>query len=184
MNAYIASNMVKQAIQHYEDYAKQLLEIFNLTPSDQVEKLHTLAEEMYEEDDVEEKIMQRLFVPSDEKGAFQCGMLAFQNFVQLELRHMQRHGNSTCIILLQAETLKKNQASTTDIRRLERVIKSSLRSGDPFTRLNKGSFALLLAGADEEDSKRIAERIEKDFYSTYTRTQAILNFKIYALSTE
>lgn len=182
MRAYVANGMAKQAIRHYEDYSAMLLEQYNLLPSKQVEELHRLAEQMYREDGAEESIVQRLMEPSEEAGAFQCGMLVFQNIVQLELRHMQRYFTKTSIILLQTESLGEDQPFATDIRRLERILKNSLRVGDPFTKLNKGSYAVLLSGADEEDAKSVAERIERNFYNTYTRSRALLRFKIFVLS--
>lgn len=185
MHALIATGLPKQAMKQYDNYRAMLWSEYNLVPSDRVEQMYSLAVEKGKSaEDFEKKVMQQLMQLPDETGAFQCGLLVFQNIMRLERRHMVRSGTPACIAVLRTETAGKTEPTITDIRRLERTLQSSLRAGDPFTRLNQGSFALLLAGATTDNAQNVVERIQHNFYKTYPRSKAILLHHIYSLATE
>ena len=185
MQAMTASGQPRQAIKRYEEYRAMLWDEYNLVPSSAVEQMHTLAVESTQSSaDFEQSLVQNLTRPAEQGESFQCGLLVFQNIVQLELRHMARSGHPTSIAILQVQTPNLADPTPTDIRRTERILLQTLRAGDPFTRLNMGSFALLLSGATEENAGKVMTRVQTAFHSTYPRSRAILRYRIYPLSTD
>ena len=185
MQAMVNSGLPGQAIEHYEDYRAMLWDEFNLVPSQAVEQAYSLATYATKTDyDYEEKVVQSLINPAEQREAFHCSLLVFQNIVQLELRHMARSKKESSLVILHAEAPGQKEPSSTDIRRVERILLESLRAGDPFTRLNLGSFALLLSGATKENSEKVMERVERDFHSTYPRSRAQLRYSVYPLTVE
>ena len=95
---------------------------------------------------------------------------------------MRSHHESSIVILSAGKPDSRH--SSTDTRRLERILLYGLRAGDPFTRLNQGSFVLLLPGASEENAYKVMERIERNFRTTYPRSKARLRYKIFPQKTE
>lgn len=71
---------------------------------------------------------------------------------------------------------------STDTRRVERVLLTALRAGDPFTKLNLGSFAVLLPTASAENAQRVMERVNHVFHTTYPRARAELQYRVYPLT--
>ena len=184
MQAMVSAGMPGQAIRHYEDYKAMLWEEFNLVPSSLVEQAYTLASYAVKNtEDAEEKIVQQMTSPIEQFEAFRCDMLVFQNIVQLELRHMARSQHSSTLVVLSTRT-REGDVSATDIRRVERIIAQKLRAGDPFTRLNMGSFALLLSGATAENSEMVMERLQRAFSTAYPRSKAYLQYRIYPMNAD
>ena len=64
------------------------------------------------------------------------------------------------------------------------VLMDSLRTGDPFTRLNQGAFIPLLPGASEENTLKVMARIKDNFYSAYPRSTVTLQHKVFPLSVD
>jgi len=185
MQAMINTGVAGQAIQHYENYRSMLWNQFRLVPSAAVEGVHALA--VYSNkstDDAEQKIMEMLSASEEQREAFQCNLLVFQNIIQLELRHMKRSKLPSAIVVLHVESSLPTPPSATDIRRVERTLLSSLRAGDPLTRLDRGSFALLLSSATLENADMVMKRIEQNFRDMYPRSRASLRYRVYPLQTE
>lgn len=183
MQAMIQQGLSNQAIKHYEDYCAMLWEQFNLAPSGAVEKMYSLAvHTLYNTEDTIDRIITEMSTLEEEHRAFQCSQLVFQNMVQLELRQMLRNKHESCLAIVSLESYDKSAPSSTNIRRVERTLQTSLRAGDPFTRLNQGTFVLLLAGASEENSHKVIQRIQKNFYGSYPRSNTTLNYSIHPLS--
>lgn len=182
MYAMILSGMPSMAIKQYENYRTLLLQEYNLVPSARVEQLHDLANDSNKSNaDFENELISQLTQPAEDGSAYQCSMLVFHNMVQLELRHIARSKHASSIVVLRIETFGEKEPTPTDIRRLERTLLRTLRAGDPFTRLNKGSFALLLSTANEENAGKVVERIERDFRMAYPRSHGLLHSRIWPL---
>ena len=185
MHAMTASGQPRQAIKRYEDYRAFLWEQYSLVPSAEVERVHTLAVEATQAPgDFEQALVEQLTRPAEQGESFHCSLMVFQNIVQLELRHMRRSGQPACIAVLRVGTAGSADPSATDIRRMERILLQTLRAGDPFTRLNMGSFALLLSAATEENSARVMDRIRSSFHNAYPRSHAILHYSVYPLKAD
>ena len=182
MQALIHLGLPNQAIKHYEDYCVQLWKNYNLHPSNAVEQVHSLAQHaLYDTQDTIEKIAAELTSLTEQRRSFLCSLPIFRNLVQLELRQMIRSKQPSSLVFLTIKNLQAAPPSPTDIRRLERVLLDSLRTGDPFTRLNQGAFIILLPGASEENSHKVVARIKDVFYSAYPRSTVTLPHNIYPL---
>ena len=185
MQAMMASGLTGQAIKHYEEYRVLLWETFGLVPSERVENMYVMVSEANRnEADFEERVMQKLTQIPEQMEAFQCGIMVFQNIVQLELRHMARGGYPSSVAIVRVETRDAAEHSPTNVRRMERTLLQGLRAGDPFARLKMGSFVVLLSGADRENSGKVMERLRKDFFNSYPRSRAVLKYSIYPLNPE
>ena len=185
MQALINLGMPNQAIKHYEDYCVQLWKNYSLQPSNTVEQVHSLAlHALYDSQDTIEKIVNDLGTLKEQDYSFQCSLPVFRNIVQLELRQLVRSQQPSSLAVMKIVSAEDTPPTSTDIRRLERVLLDSLRTGDPFTRLNQGAFILLLPGASEENSHKVMARVKNNFYSAYPRSTVTLQHKVFPLSVD
>ena len=182
MQSLLATGQSEQAVQHYENYRNMLWQEYGLVPSDRVEQVHDLAvEQGSDAEDYERELLRQLTQMPEPLHAFSCSLLVFQNLVQLELRNMRRNAHPSSMVVLQALRDGVSGKPSTDTRRVERVLLSSLRAGDPFTKLNMGSFAVMLPTASVENAQKVMARVDKEFHSAYPRSKAVLHYRVYPL---
>ncbi len=185
MQALLASGQPQQAVQHYEAYRSMLWREYSLVPSERVEQTYNLAmEQNNDNEDYERELLRQLTQMPEPLQAFSCSLMVFRNLVQLELRHMRRNRHQSSVVVLQAMKDIQSGKPSTDTRRVERTLLTTLRAGDPFTKLNMGSFAVLLPTASVENAKKVMERVEKEFHVTYPRSKAALQYRVYPLTLE
>ena len=182
MQALISCENYGQVIEHYEKYNSMLWNRLNQTPSKGVYEYYVLATRALQEtEEAIELLIDQIIHPQKLQQAFQCSLSVFRNMVQLELRNMPRSGHNTSVAVLKVESGNSEQALSTDIRRVEEVLLHKLRAGDSFTRLNKGTFMIMLPGASVENTEKTMDRIQTEFLSLYQQTTAVLSHKIYPL---
>ena len=183
MQALVNLGMPNQAAKQYEDYCSMLWEKFSLPPSGAVEQTYSLVlHAIYDTEDTADKIINDLSILSEDRRAFLCSLPIFRNIVQLDLRHMLRNNQESTLAVLKVDAKDEAMPSSTDIRRLERTLLEGLRVGDPFIRLNQGTFVILLSGASVEMSHKVMARIKNKFSAAYPRSTANLKHRVFSLS--
>lgn len=175
MQALIAMGHPERACQIYNSFRELLWKEFEIDPSEQVEQIHILAESMNQNNRNNQDILSLVAEKEPDGRAFFCTFSVFQSIVALERRHMARSGQASTLCLI---GLGNKVMPTTDARRLERILLESLRSGDPVTRLDAGSYIVMLAGADEENAMMVMERINRTFHKAYTHSKAYISYRV------
>lgn len=180
MRAFIAMGQPEQAVNRYEIFRERILKDLGILPSERIEQLYTLAVGLRKEDRGDEREIFRLVCEgnSDDKRAFFCSFGIFQSIVALEKRHLERSGQTSTLVIV---SIKEETAPTTDARRLERILKEGLRTGDPVARLAAGSYILMLTGTDTENAQIVVSRLDCTFHKIYRHSNAQLTFQISAL---
>lgn len=179
MRAFIAIGQPEQAADRYETLRKRLLAELGILPSESIEQLYTLALGLRKENRGDEREIFRLVCEGNSnKRAFFCSFGMFQSIVALEKRHLERSGQMSTLVIV---SIKEEEAPTTDARRLERILKEGLRTGDPVARLAAGSYILMLTGTDTENAQIVISRLDCTFHKTYRHSNAQLTFQISAL---
>lgn len=183
MQALLAVGQPGQAVQHYENYRAMLWREYSLVPSERVEQVYHLAmQQENDTEDYERELLRQLTQMPEPLQAFSCSLMVFRNLVQLELRNMRRNGHQSSLVVLQAMKDGQSGKPSTDTRRVERILLTCLRAGDPFTKLNMGSFAVLLSTASMENAQKVIERVKKEFHSAHPRSKATLQYRTYPLT--
>lgn len=177
MQALIAMGQREQAIEKYEAFRVKMFQEFGISPSGQVEQLYILATGLIKK----EMGFKLLHKESEERTAFFCTFETFQSIVTLERRHLARSKGQSSLVIV---SLDGGEVSTTDVRRLERVLLEGLRAGDPIARLEVGSYVLMLTGADEESAWSVMGRLDRMFHKTYWRSKAHITYHVSMLSAE
>ena len=154
---------------------------YGMPPTERIEQLHTLASGLRRTGIDDEDIFKLVYEEDEDSHAFFCTFATFQSIVALVRRHMTRSGQTSCLVII---SLGRGAVPTTDGRRLERILLEKLRTGDPIARLEAGSYILMLTGADEENARLVASRIDCAFHRTYRHSTAKLSYRVADLGTK
>ncbi len=180
MRAFIAMGQPDQAIERYDAFRRRMLNEMGLLPSEQISRLYALARsgDGAENEDDASGIFALVCEEIADKSAFFCSFEVFRNIVALERRHLERSGQVSTLVII---SLGGSMTAVTDAKRLERILKESLRIGDPIARLNADSYILMLSGADLEKAQIVTSRIDSAFHRIHRSSAAQLSFRMSAL---
>lgn len=172
MEALIAEGTPSKAIDHYEQLKTIFHDIYGVQVSPEIEIQHNLALEAMYGNKVSKKAILEYFKDYDlDDGAFLCNTVTFREIVQLHVRTLQRTGETSQLVALEFGVPGQSNVSVerniANVKRLEQVIQKTLRGGDPFTKMGRDIFLILLPGASKENSemvtRRLVDRYHQDF---------------------
>ncbi len=178
MRALIALGQPEQAIEKYEAFRDKMHREFGISPANRVERLYVLAVGLCQKGMESTEVLKRMCEGELDRRAFFCTFEIFQNIVALERRHLERTEQTSTLAIV---SLGKGAVPVTDMRRLERILLESLRTGDPVARLETGAYILMLTGADEENTRLVMSRIDRAFHMAYRHSKADITYRIAAL---
>lgn len=169
MRALVLNGKPEQALQHFEHIKKLLEAEYSVAVSSELEFEKAAAvQAVFGRDTSEAAIRSFLREDANAKGAFQCSNSVFREIVQLQMRVMQRSGES---IQLATIGFDQNDVSPSErvshMKRLESILLATLRSGDPFTRMNTTQFLVMLPTASQENADMVVKRIIDRYHREY-----------------
>ena len=112
-----------------------------------------------------------------ENGAYVCGYTIFKSIYRLEARRTKRLGLSEHVLLLTLRVVRntqKNEAmdkanTTKEFYKLKDIVQNVLRTGDVMSQYSDNQIIVLLPTCSFENTKLVAERIEKRFKEIVSR---------------
>lgn len=170
IDGLIALSRYKEAMEVYERTTKRTLDELGLAPSpEMLKRFRMMGEHMSQAAGAIEDIRRRLTEKEKKEGAYFCTFPSFVDIYHVFSRIMERKGISVFIMLC---TLKNNRDQVCGMEEgkdreashlLSGAIRSSLRSGDFYTRYNYSQYLILLSEIQKENCTSIAHRIEGRF---------------------
>ncbi len=179
IQALIALGQVERAADCYENYRAMLWSCYGVTPGEKVEQMYAMIMEARKGSFVNIQDLVRFFHENKKDKAFLCDFSSFRSFVLMEQRCRQRDEHSS--VLVAVSIRNSGEFNLADIRHLERVLLMGLRSIDPVTRLNAGSFLILLKNADIKAGERVTKRLDHLFKKTYPDASLTLEWQLFSL---
>ena len=185
MLAMIKLGQPARAIDHYDTYKQMLWNVYGLTPGKEMEDLYRQAEEASNIPALSSDEIVQLILHEDEyeRKAMLCSFTVFRKVTSLETRICQRDGIASSIAILSTGVADK-LPPTTDIKRLERVLRDGLRASDSFARLNAATYVVLLSGANEENGMRVMERLDRQLHKLYPRSLMRMQYQVIQLTAQ
>ena len=185
MLAMIKLGQPARAIDHYDTYKQMLWNVYGLTPGKEMEDLYRQAEEASNIPALSSDEIVQLILHEDEyeRKAMLCSFTVFRRVTSLETRICQRDGIASSIAILSTGVADK-LPPTTDIKRLERVLRDGLRASDSFARLNAATYVVLLSGANEENGMRVMERLDRQLHKLYPRSLMRMQYQVIQLTAQ
>lgn len=126
-----------------------------------------------------DNVFKMMCADNEDSQAFFCSFSVFKSIVALERRRIDRSKETSCLAVI---SLGSDRAFAEDCRRLERILQEQLRTGDPISRLEEGSYILMLSGVDEEGTWPVLGRIDSAFHRTCAHSGAKLTYSLAALT--
>lgn len=155
------------AIKQYNFATTLFYEKFGINPSDDLKALYRTIIQTRKSLETDLDIIKEQLNESANTGAFFCEYEFFKDIYQLELRTLDRSGDSVFIGLI---TLSFDPDNTPDISiqtrimtRLQSCISQSLRKGDVFARYSILQYILLLPTISLENANLVLTRIKHNF---------------------
>ena len=160
------------AKQHYLSTEKLLYDELGIHPNEDLQQLYDSLMGSSKLKEATMNDIQNSLIEDKIIGAFQCSYKTFKKIYQLDVRKMIRTGDSEYIVLLTIEAnerVMKNKdvveavlESTSAM--LNQTISVTLRSGDTFTKYSTQQYLILLPNCNDENARKVVERIIDHFY--------------------
>ncbi len=185
MRALIENGNPRGALEQYEIIKKMYDERYGVGTSIELDLEKAAAiRAFYGQEMGVSEVSAFLNSAEEEEGAFYCDNNVFREVVQLYRRTIARNGGTAQLMLISIdEQTDSAEQRSINMKRLEKTLLCSLRSGDPFTKMNGMQFLILLPGASHENGKvvvkRILERLNNDYpHSNFNIQHLLLDIEI------
>lgn len=182
---YQSGNQI-QALEHYHHVNEMFYNEFAITPSSRFKELYKLISDKKHGITMSlNTVQESLLETGSSKGAFYCEPAVFRNIYQLEMRAVERTGDSIFLCLLTIGNLKgellKPAVQTRAMDELEKSIRSSLRRGDAFCRYSVSQYLILLPTATYENGEMVLKRIIQTFKKEYSRKDLSITYSLQSI---
>lgn len=179
MKALTKNGNPKEALEQYEVIKKMYDEHYGVGTSVELDLEKAAAiRAFYGQEMGANEVADFLNAAEEEDGAFYCDNNVFREVVQLYRRTIARSGGTAQLMLVSMDEQNNAEQQSINMKRLERTLLCSLRSGDPFTKMNGMQFLILLPGATRENGQvvlnRILERMKQDYPHSHPNLQHLL----------
>lgn len=179
MKALTKNGNPKEALEQYEVTKKMYDEHYGVGTSVELDLEKAAAiRAFYGQEMGANEVADFLNAAEEEDGAFYCDNNVFREVVQLYRRTIARSGGTAQLMLVSMDEQNNAEQQSINMKRLERTLLCSLRSGDPFTKMNGMQFLILLPGATRENGQvvlnRILERMKQDYPHSHPNLQHLL----------
>ena len=170
IDGLIALARFKEAMEVYERTTKKTLDELGLAPSpEMLKRFRIMGERMSQAAGAIDDIRQRLIEKEKKKGAYFCTFPSFVDIYHVFSRIMERKGISVFIMLCTLKNQKDQVCGDEEGRDrqvshlLSDAIRTSLRSGDFYTRYNYSQYLIMLSEIQQENCAIVSHRIDQNF---------------------
>lgn len=175
------------ALEQYNTYTTLLYENMGVRPSDE---LRAIYREIVEQNNALEldlgNIQKDLAESAALRGVFMTEYSNFKDIYRLQVRSVQRMGISVYVALLTC-TISSYIPQGSDaylslandaMRRLEEVLRASLRRGDVAAKYSGTQFVLLLPSCTYETGTMIIQRLLDRFFHKYNKRAVTIQYRL------
>ncbi len=187
IRAQMLEGKIDDAEQHYHATEKLLYDSLGVGPSESMRMLHTDLMKQHHEQELDLETIQKELNEADaSSGAFFCEYGVYKKFYELEARRAARMGMTIYIGLLTMVPIKKEEKDSAPylktleeaMEQMREVVRTSLRSGDVFTRYSVNQYLIMLPSCPYENAKMVMERILKNFDKVKRHAKVRLQYSL------
>lgn len=187
IKALIGQNKQKLAVEQYQKAVDLLYENLGVRPSKELRDIYDELLKQQHEQELDLSIIQKELKADDNgRGAFLCEYGVFKKSYHLEIRRAGRLGMSiylSLITLYPAAKLKADseqyQSTINDgMDMMQKVLLSSLRTGDVISKYSAGQFIVMLPTCQYETATMVMERIQDKFYESDKRRKLVVRYSV------
>lgn len=175
-----------QALERYQAMTDLFYNKFAITPSERMKDLYKIIQDKEHGVTTDLSLIQQSMQENlHSTGAYACEYTVFRDIYRLERRAIERTGDSIFLCLLTISTedgmLPKSLILGRAMEHLNKVIMSSLRRGDVYTRYSVSQYLILLPSASFENGEMVMQRIIRNFKKEYVRKDLNVHFCLQAI---
>lgn len=182
MRALAEEGEIQAAIQHYTEVADMFMDQLGVRPSEEMEALYRELSRADRGIEMDLNAVRETMQEADTGGAFFCAYGVFQDIYRLEARNAARNGRVVQLIMITILDQDGNPLPPTRspaaMESMRAAIRSSLRSGDTFTRSSMVQHLILLPTASYENSVMVVERILSAYRKTLVGMSTATKYSI------
>lgn len=169
IEALLALNRYKEALQYYEETSKMFFEELGISPSERmIQIFKSMSNKMYHNYSSSIDIKNEFYESAYEIGGFYCNLPSFRDCFRLIQRMIERNHQHAYMVICSitdknGHPLEQKEKLEVLSQTLHKSIKNSIRRGDCFTKYSPSQFIILLIVDNEEICNMIYTRILTHF---------------------
>ena len=169
----------KDAMDHYRYVSDLYLSAFGITPSPELKAVYQkIAQRINSPEKDLSVILSALDETDRQRGCFYCEYEIFKSVYRLEARNASRSGNTMYVCLLSLSSFGGDElpqkALNRAMHKLSETIRTSLRSGDVYTRYSISQYLVMLPNVSAENGAKVLDRIATAFRRENPKSPAYL----------
>lgn len=187
IKALIGQNKQKLAVEQYQKAVDLLYENLGVRPSKELRDIYDELLKQQHEQELDLSIIQKELKADDNgRGAFLCEYGVFKKSYHLEIRRAGRLGMSIYLSLITLYPAAKLKADSEQYQNtinegmdiMQKVLLSSLRTGDVISKYSAGQFIVMLPTCQYETATMVMERIQDKFYESDKRRKLVVRYSV------
>lgn len=187
IKALIGQNKQNLAVEHYQKTVDLLYESLGIRPSKELRDVYDeLLKQQHEQELDLTKIQKELKADDNGRGAFMCEYGVFKKSYHLEIRRAGRLGMSIYLSLITLYPSAKIKAGSEAYQNamnegmeiMQKVLLSSLRTGDVISKYSASQFIVMLPTCQYETATMVMERIQDKFYEMDKKRKLVIRYSV------
>lgn len=176
----LAMDRDREAMEHYRYVSDLYLSAFGINPSPELRAVYQkIAQKINAPENDISVIISALDETDRPSGCFYCEYEIFKSIYRLEARNAARNGNTLYVCLLSLSTFSGGDLSQRTLNRsmhqLSEAIRTTLRSGDIYTRYSLSQYLIMLPNVSAENGAKVLDRITAAFRRNNPKSPAYLH---------
>lgn len=183
METLVRTNHNNEALMQYKHVTKLHFRYLGMKPPEGIQEFYKqIIKAGHVLDGDIDAIRRELSEFEEMSGAFVCEYAVFKEIYNLQVRNLDRAGQTMFLALLMANSLDGQTLEPLKLddvmQKLLEVLRKTLRKGDTVTHYTASQYAILLPLRKYDDGKIVMERIKNLFYRQYPNSNIVLNYRI------
>ena len=183
----LAMDRGREALEHYRYVSDLYLSAFGINPSPELKAVYQkIAQKINAPENDISVILSTLDESDRPSGCFYCEYEIFKSVYRLEARNAARSGNTMYVCLLSLSSFGGDELPQKTLNRamhrLSETIRTSLRSGDVYTRYSISQYLVMLPNVSAENGAKVLDRIAAAFRRENPKSPAFLRTSLQPMS--
>lgn len=183
----LAMDRGREALEHYRYVSDLYLSAFGINPSPELKAVYQkIAQKINAPENDISVILSTLDESDRPSGCFYCEYEIFKSVYRLEARNAARNGNTMYVCLLSLSSFGGGELPQRTLNRamhqLSETIRTSLRSGDIYTRYSVSQYLVMLPNVSAENGTKVLDRIAAAFRRENPKSPAFLRTSLQPMS--
>ena len=183
MNAMLRTGSINEALMQHKHATEIYYKYLGMPPTEGIQEFYKkIISADKSLDESLSYICDELKTNAGNIGAFVCEYAIFKEIYNLQVRNLERTDRKVYVMLVMLRSVDNRPVEPIKLNDmmngLQEIMRQCLRKGDVISQFSASQFALLLPMDAKESGALVMERIKKQFYKRYSRSNVILSYRV------